>query len=177
MSRAIKYYEPEERRFGIINNLQCMYCGNTTAFYMDMRLRHQIEVQADGLISIELNRKTSERVFESISRNIWSIIDKSKMEGREIIHCANCHDSDSVDFQERLLDWCWQMGCPGCEVCGDYISEEEVVELCSECIREHDGNVSEDDCYSVCPYYDDGLLNVLDHYGITLEKLKADLGY
>jgi len=177
MCRAIKYYEPEERRYDVINNLQCMYCGNTTAFYMDLRLRHQIDVQHDGLISIELNRKITGRVFDSIAKNIWTIIDKSKTEGRELIHCANCHDSESLDFQERLLEWCWQRGCPGCDVCGDYISAEEIAELCSECIRERDGKVTEDDCYTTCSHYDDGLLNVLEHYGLTLEKLKNDLGY
>jgi len=177
MPRAIKYYDSRARRYGVENNLQCVYCGNTTAFYLDLRLRHQIDVQPDGLVAIELNQQKTQRVFASISKNIWNIIDKSKMEDRELIHCANCHDSESVDFQVRMLDWCWQMGCPGCEVCGEFISEEEVTELCSECIREHEGNISEDDCYCCCPHYDDGLLNVLDHYGITLEKLKVDLGY
>ena len=177
MPRSIKYYEPAERRQGIINNLQCSYCGNTTAFFMDLRLRHRIEIQADGLIIIELNRKTTARVFDSISKNIWSIIDKSKMAGREIIHCANCHDSDSVDFRERLLDWCWQMGCPGCAVCGDYIPEDEAVALCAECILEHEGLITEDDCRSCCPHYDDGLLDVLAHYGRTLEELIGELGY
>ena len=177
MPRTARYYEPADRRYGFDNNLQCTYCGNTTAFYMDLRLRHQIEVQQDGLVSVELNQQKTQRVFASISKNIWAIIDKSKMEDREIIHCANCHDSESVDFQVRILDWCWQMGCPGCDICGEYIPEEDVTELCSECIREHDGQVSEDDCQCRCPHYDDGLLNVLDHYGITLEKLKTDLGY
>lgn len=177
MSRAIKYYAPEDRRFGVINNLQCMYCGNTTAFNMDLRLRHQLEVQPDGLVTIELNQKTSARVFESIAKNIWSIVDKSRLEGKEIIHCANCHDSDSVDFQERLLDWCWQMGCPGCDICGNYIAEEEVTALCAECIVAHEGCMTEDDCDSCCPHYEDGLLGVLAHYGKTLEELIGELGY
>ena len=177
MIRQIKYYEPEERRYGVENNLQCIYCGNTTAFYMNLRLRHQINVEASGLISVELNRQMTERVFKSIAKNIWNIIDKSKIEGKEIVHCANCDESESVDFQMRVLDWCWQTGCPGCEVCGEYISEEEVRDLCSECIKEHNGEITEEDCQCRCPHYDDGLLQVLDHYGLSLEKLIRELGY
>lgn len=177
MSRQIKCYPPEDRRYNIENNLQCIYCGNTTAFYMNLRLRHQIDVEENGFISVELNKQMTERVFNSINKNIWNIIDKSTMEGKEIIHCANCNESDAVDFQERLLEYCWQMGCPGCDVCGNYIPEEEVREMCTDCIKEHDGEITEEDCQYACPHYDDGLTNVLNHYNISVEDLKRELGY
>jgi len=177
MPRQVKYYQPEDRRYNIENNLQCIHCGNTTAFYMNLRLRHQIDVEENGFISVELNKQMTERVFNSIGKNIWNIIDKSKMEGKEIIHCANCNDSDSVDFQARLLDWCWQMGCPGCDVCGEFISEDDVRDICSDCIKEHKGEITEDDCQYACPQYDDGLTGVLNHYHLDLEQLKRELGY
>jgi len=177
MTRQIKYYQPEDRRYNIENNLQCTNCGNTTAFYMNLRLRHQIDVAESGLISVELNKQMTERVFKSIANNIWNIVEKSKMEDKEIIHCANCNDSESVDFQTRVLDWCWQMGCPGCDVCGQFISEEEVRYICSECIKEHKGEITEEDCQYACPQYDDGLTGVLNHYNLDLEQLKRELGY
>jgi len=177
MNRTLKYYAPEERRYGVTNNLQCLYCGNSTAFYMDLRLRHQLDVRPDGLIAVELNRRLSQRVFTAIAQNIRAIIDTSKMMDREVVHCANCQDGEALDFQERLLDWCWQTGCPGCEVCGEYIPEAEVTAYCAECIHEHEGFVTEDDCHCRCPHHDDGLLGVLEHYGRTLEELIGELGY
>jgi hypothetical protein len=174
--RKPKYYPVEERRFNVENNLQCSLCGNTTAFCIDLRLKHLVEVEA-GMLIVQIQRSPAERVFDSISRNIWRMIDKAHDEGKEIIRCANCHESETVDLQERLLDYCWQMDCPGCEVCGNYITEEEVRELCCECIKEHDGQITEDDCWQYCPHYDDSLLPVLEHYHLTLEDLLRELGY
>ena len=93
-----------------------------------------------------------------------------------VIFCANCQEG-YVDSQERLFEWCWQRGCPGCSVCGNYIDKDEMLEICSECIIDHEGQISEDDCNSVCPYYEDGLEEVRMHYDITLDAIKLDLGY
>ena len=177
MPRQVKYYQPEDRRYNIENNLQCIYCGNTTSFYMDLRLRHQIEVDDNGYLSVELNKRITERVFKSVANNIWDILDKSLSDSKGIIHCANCNESDAVDFQGRLLEYCWQMGCPGCDVCGEFISEEEVRKMCTDCIKEHNGVITEEDCQYACPQYDDGLTNVLNHYNLDLEQLKRELGY
>jgi len=174
--RNPKYYPVEQRRFDVANNLQCSLCGNTTAFCIDLKLRHLVEVQS-GMLVVELQPSMAERVFESLARNIWDIIDQAQNTGREIIRCANCRESETVDLQERLLDYCWQKGCPGCAVCGNYLTEDEVRELCTDCIREHDGQITEDDCLQYCPHYDDGLLAVLEHYHLTLEDLLQEQGY
>lgn len=176
MSRGIKDYPSETRRYGIENNLQCMYCGNTTAFYTNLKLKHEITVE-DGYLSVALNKKKTKIVLDAISKNIWDMVDKSKMDGKEVFFCANCDESESVDFQERLIDYCWQMNCPGCEVCGDYISEEVLKELCCDCINERKGQISEEDCNYSCPNYDNGLMDVFIHYGLTLEDLLTELGY
>jgi len=174
--RGVKYYEPEERRYGVENNLQCSYCGNTTAFFTNLKLKHDLTVE-DGNLVVNLNEQKTNRILDSISRNIWRMIDRQQMEDKPIICCANCEEAESVDFQERFLDWCWQCGCPGCHVCGDFIAEEEVVSLCTQCIKEHDGKIEEDDCGYLCPNYDNGLLEVLDHYGMTLADVKTLAGY
>jgi len=174
--RNPKYYPVEERRFNVDNNLQCALCGNTTAFCIDLRLKHIVEVDT-GTLVVQLQQSMAERVFDSISKNIWTMIDKAQNEGKEIIRCANCSESETIDLQDRLLDYCWQMGCPGCEVCGSYMPEEEVRELCTDCIKEHDGKITEDDCLMYCPHYDNGLLQVLEHYHLTLENLRKELGY
>jgi len=69
-------------------------------------------------------------------------IDTVLYNDKQIIHCANCKEQ-GVDLQERLLDYCWQTGCPGCDVCGNYIDKDELIETCTECIREHNGLVGE----------------------------------
>jgi len=176
MSRAIKYYEPEHRRYGVANNLQCGYCGNTTAFYMNLKFRHELCVEK-GSLNVSLNQQRTQHILDSISKNIWDMISKSQSDGKEIFFCANCDESESVDLQERLIDYCWQMGCPGCEVCGNYISEEELRDLCTECINERNGEITEEDCMYSCSHFDNGLIDVFNHYDITLEDLKKELGY
>ena len=53
----------------------------------------------------------------------------------------------------------------------------EVRSICSECIREKQGRISEDDCSTICPNYDQGLSQVREHYGLDLEELKRMQGY
>ncbi|MCK4893851.1 MAG: hypothetical protein KAT07_07775 [Calditrichia bacterium] len=57
-----------------------------------------------------------------IRREIYSVIDKGIDRDNPLNFCANCGDG-YVDVQERLQDICWNMGCPGCEVCGNYLNE------------------------------------------------------
>ena len=172
--REVKYYPPEKRRY-FEDNLQCSYCQNTTTFYFNVRLRHKITCLDTGQLSVELDRKITERLSKSFERNIVNLIDKS-IYGRQIIKCANCEDG-IVDMQERLLDNCWNLGCPGCDVCANYIEESELREYCLECITEKKGCINEDECNYICPHYDDGLEQVRVHYGITLNDLKGELGY
>lgn len=168
--RPVKYYPPETRRY-LQDNLQCIYCGNTTAFYIDLRLKQQVLINEDHSIIIE-SSKTTEKVFRSLVHNMDTVL----FNEHQSIHCANCKEQ-GVDKQERLLDYCWQSGCPGCEVCGNYISKEELIEICTECIHEHKGIISEEDCSYRCMYYDNGLEEVRMHYDITLEELKKEAGY
>ncbi|MBD3340096.1 MAG: hypothetical protein GF353_13360 [Candidatus Lokiarchaeota archaeon] len=69
------------------------------------------------------------------------------------------------------------MDCPGCFDCGEWIDKETLIEFCSECIRNRDGNITEDDCIGLCPHYDNGLLEVMAHYGLSLDVLKRESGY
>jgi len=168
--RAAKYYPPESRRY-LKDGLQCIYCGNTNSFFIDLRLRHQVTLQPDSSILVE-SSKTTEKIFHSIAGNIDNIL----YSDNQIIHCANCKEQ-GVDLQERLLDYCWQTGCPGCDVCGSYIDKDELIETCTDCIREHDGLIDEEYCSYQCPYYDDGLEAVRGHYNITLAEMKQDAGF
>ena len=170
MNREIKYYQPEDRRY-FPENLQCINCGNTEAFYIDLRLRQSLQNQANGHILIDFDSK-ARKVFKSISENINKILNN----GREVIFCANCGDT-YLDNQEALLEYCWQTGCPGCDVCGNYIEEEELIDLCITCIRERDGDINEEKCTEVCEHNDYGLGEVRNHYGISLQRLKEEAGY
>ena len=170
MNREVKYYNPDERRY-FPENLQCIYCGNTTAFYIDLKLRHRLESTEQGIV-IDFDEKVH-RIFKSLSQNIYNLL----CNGREVIHCANCGDS-YLDNQESLLEYCWQMGCPGCHVCGSYIDKEELIHLCSECIKERDGDINDEKCSEgICEHYEYGLKEVRDYYGLSLKKLKQNLGY
>ena len=170
-----KTWEPEDRRY-VEGNLQCQWCGNTTGFSIDMKLKHEVALSSSGLI-VGLNSDKQKRIEKSLSSNIHRIVDKYHETGREIVKCSNCDTSEGVDFQERIIDYCWQMGCPGCWHCGEYIEEEEVRSLCSECIREREGRIDEDDCSIICPHYYQGLSEVGERYGLDLEKLKREQGY
>ncbi len=175
MRTVNKSWEPEDRRY-VEGNLQCQWCGNTTGFSIDMKLKHEVQSSSTGLV-VGLNRDRQERIEKSLSSNIYRIVDKYHETGKEIVMCSNCEMSEGVDFQDRIIDYCWQMGCPGCWHCGMYIEEEEVRSLCSECIRDKDGNINEDDCSMICPNYDQGLSEVRERYGLDLEELKRTLGY
>ncbi len=169
MKREIKYYRPEDRRY-FPGNLQCINCGNTQGFFIDLKLRHKIETGPQGIF-IDFEEKV-QRIFKSLSKNVYNLLDN----GKEVIFCANCRDT-YLGNQEALLDYCWQMGCPGCEVCGNYIEEEDLIDLCITCIKERDGDINEEKCTEVCEHYDYGLGEVRNHHGISLQRLKEEAGY
>ena len=172
--RRIRYYPPEERPAG---ELQCTLCGNTQAFYLNLRLRHRLTLTPDSQLQVSLDERLTRHILRSIAENLDRMLEISREYGREIIHCANCGQSETLDKQSDLQEWCGERGCPGCEICGQYIAESEVRELCNTCIREHEGLIAEDDCLYGCPYYEDGLGAVLEHYGLSLAQLKQELGY
>ena len=175
MPREIKVYPPEVRRF-ISENLLCPACGNTSAFMMDLRLRHSLQIQSKGL-EVSLDRVPTEKILKALALNLHKVLDKGFYEDKPRIACANCGETDYIDLLERVMDTCWNSGCPGCSWCGSYIEKEELVNLCSDCITSKDGEVTTETCECGCPNYDYGLDEVRNHYGITLEGLKQDLGY
>ena len=65
----------------------------------------------------------------------------------------------------------------GCWHCGNWIDEEELLDLCTECITDKKGQITEDDCDGLCPNSDFGLREVMWHYNLTLQKIKQNLGY
>lgn len=176
MPRQIKYYEPEQRRY-FEDNLQCMYCGNTNGFFIDLRLRHLIKLSSIGSLIISIDPMIADRVSKGLARNVMTLLEKAANLDKPVIRCANCGNYEAIDNQYQLLEYCWQMGCPGCGVCGEYISLEDLKELCFECIRKHDGQLTDDECGYVCVHYDWGLEQVRAHYNVTLEDFKRELGY
>ncbi len=175
MPREIKIYPPEVRRF-ISGNLLCPSCGNTSAFMMDLRLRHSLQIQSKGL-EVSLDRVPTEKILHALALNLHKVLDKGSYEDKPRISCANCGESESIDLVERVMDTCWNAGCPGCWYCGNFIEKDQLVEMCSDCIISRDGQVTLEDCECACPHYDYGLTEVMSHYGISLEGLKQNLGY
>lgn len=167
--RNVKYYEPAERRY-LDKNLQCTQCGNTDNFYIDLKLYYLLEPTI-GELKMSLST-TAERIFANLAKKIERLVDHLN----PVVFCANCQDG-FVDLQDRLLEDCWLRGCPGCFICGNFISQQELIDLCSDCLIENEGNVSEEDCFNFCPYYDEGLSEVRDHYGLTLDDIKREVGF
>ena len=175
MRTTVKTWEPETRRY-VDGNLQCLWCGNTTGFSIEMKLKHKVDLTETNLV-VGLDDWRRDKIEKSLTANINRIIDKYHETGEEIVKCANCETAEGVDSQERIIDYCWQMGCPGGWHCGNYIDEDEVRSLCTECINDKEGNIAEDDCSMICPHYDFGLSNVREHYGIEFDELKREQGY
>lgn len=174
MSRIPRIYEPEDRRF-LEENLYCGYCGNAEAFSINLKLRHELESRPDG-IQVKLLKGFTDRVLNVVAKNVDKILEKG-WDGRPVFYCANCGEGENLDLQGRTWEYCNNMGCPGCFNCGNWIDESEVVELCTQCIISKEGAIEEDDCIYQCDWYDEGLLQVLDHYGLTVKELKERLGY
>ena len=175
MARAVRIYPPEERRY-LAENLLCPSCGNTTAFAMDLRLRHSVDIQPGGL-EVGLAPVPTTKLLRALQQNLHKVLDKGFLEEKPKISCANCGDNESVDLLERVMDTCWNSGCPGCWYCGNFIEQDQLVEMCSDCIISRDGQVTLEDCEYSCPNTDYGLDEVRTHYGLTLEGLIQNLGY
>ena len=172
--REVKTYQPDQRR-DIENNLYCPYCGNTHQWMMDIRLRHNLSKTSDGFV-IEMDEKTASRLLQAISRNIARMLDHSLEQSRSLFHCANCGNAE-LDLYGNAIETCWNLGCPGCFHCGQYISEDELRDACLACITDNSGNIDQDYCFSSCPHYDYGLEDVRQHYGISLEEFIDEAGY
>ena len=126
---------------------------------------------------VELHGPFTQKVLHVIATNVDRILERGWNTGKPVFHCANCSEGEGLDLQGRVLDYCQNNCCPGCYHCQSWISKDEVVGLCTECIKKREGAIEEDDCSYQCDWYDNGLLEVLDHYGITLKDLKEKLGY
>ena len=175
MPRTIKTWEPETRRY-ISENLFCPSCGNTTAFGLDLRLKYNVESLSQGL-EISLSKDRTEKLTKALAKNLPRILDSGFENDKPKIICANCGDKYGIDMHERYVQVCWESGCPGCWWCGEWLEKTVVMQTCHNCIVDRQGKVDEDDCYSTCEHYEAGLEQVRNHYGLTLEKLKTDMGY
>jgi len=49
--------------------------------------------------------------------------------------------------------------------------------MCNECITEKEGTIDDEECVYNCPNYDNGLTEVMDHYDLSLDIIKKNLGY
>ena len=172
--REVKVFGPEERR-DAINNLYCHYCGNTNQWQIDLGLRHVVECLDNGL-AIEVDNKRTRKVLAAIEKNISRMLDRSISGNRTILHCANCGNAE-LDMHDNAIETCYNLGCPGCFHCGNWIEEDLLRELCEECIKQNSGDVDEEYCFTMCPHYDYGLEQVRQHYAITLTELIRDAGY
>jgi len=174
MSRTVRIYNPEERRF-LEDNLYCTYCGNAAAFQIDLKLKHLLKSES-GCISVELLKSYSDRVMNVIAKNVDKLLEKG-WEGKPQFRCANCDESQSLDLQGRVYDYCSYNFCPGCFTCGIWIEKDDLINMCTECITDKDGAIEDEDCVYNCPNYDNGLTEVMDHYDLSLDIIKKDLGY
>jgi hypothetical protein len=168
--RDVKVYEPEERRY-VVNNLYCFYCGNTHQWQIDLKLKHVVECSTEGLI-VGIEEQRTRKIFHSIERKICWLLEKSK----PLFRCANCGNM-GLELQEWMLDSCYNLECPGCFHCQNWMDKEMLIELCSDCIHKKKGIITDDDCRTICDYHPDGLGEVRDHYDVSLENLKYELGY
>ena len=172
--REIKTYDPDQRR-NLEDNLYCPYCGNTNQWMIDIRLKHNLLRTQEGYV-VELDETMTNRILEQIARNLSRMLDRSIEREHPIFHCANCGNAE-LDRYGLMIEACWNLGCPGCFHCGQYISENELRDACLECIQSNSGDVDQDFCFSSCPHYDYGLEEVRAHYSITLEELISEAGY
>ncbi|MBT7021981.1 MAG: hypothetical protein HN967_12655 [Candidatus Marinimicrobia bacterium] len=174
MSRTIRIYNPEERRF-LEDNLYCTYCGNANAFQIDLKLKHLLKSES-GCVSVELLKSYSDRVMNIIKNNVDKLLEKG-FEGKPRFRCANCNEDQSLDLQGRVYDYCSYNFCPGCFTCGIWIEKDDLINMCTECITEKEGEVEDEDCIYNCPNYDNGLSEAMDHYSLSLQEIKKNLGY
>ena len=174
MSRTVRIYNPEERRF-LEDNLYCTYCGNATAFQIDLKLKYFLKSES-YCVSVELLKSYSDRVMNVIKNNVDKLLEKG-WEGKPRFRCANCNEAESLDLQDRVYDYCSYNFCPGCFTCGLWIEKDDLINMCTECITEKEGEIEDEDCIYNCPNYDNGLTEVMAHFSLNLEEIKKDLNY
>ena len=103
--RNQKIYNPEERR-QILENLICTYCGNTQAFNINLKLRHLLQIKK-GQLEVMLFREFTNKVLRVIKHNMDRLVERC-YDGRDkSFYCANCDQTESIDYYERVLDCCW----------------------------------------------------------------------
>ena len=166
--RKVKTFDPEQRRY-VEENFFCSYCGNTNQWQIDVRLMHIVELFSDGF-SVTLDEKRTKRLANALQGFVRRNMDENRF------RCANCGNTE-IEYHYYYLEGCWNNYCPGCWHCGNWIDKVSLIEFCEECITNHNGNITEDDCFTICEHYDFGLAEVRDHYDLSLESLKRDLGY
>ena len=172
--KTFRYIDPEDRRW-LEENLLCLTCGNDTYFNIDLRINHILGSEPNG-ISIEMDREMIDNVTNSIAENALHMIDNASWKGKPIFTCANCDDDTSVEYESRVTEICYSNACGGCWYCG-YATEDYVIDCCTSCIKSRNGKIEEDDCETVCEYADNSLRESRDHYNISFDRLKRDLGY
>jgi len=172
--REATVYQPEDRR-SIERNLYCPYCGNTNQWQIDVRLWHDVRLEFGG-ISVALDADRTHRVLSRVECHIDRMASLSSDSKRPFLHCANCSNA-ALDMHEQMLEMCYNTGCPGCFHCGNWIDEDDLRESCLACIRQNNGEVDDEHCFTMCPHYDYGLEEVRQHYAITLQELISAAGY
>jgi len=172
--REAKLFEPEQRRY-VEHNLYCTYCGNTNQWQIDMRLHYAVSVTNTG-ITLSPDEQKTKRIMHNIKQNIHQMLYRSYDREKPLFHCANCGNT-MLEMHDQVLECCWSMACPGCFQCGDWLEKEVLVDLCTECIRNSEGHITDDECSYLCPHYDNGLGEVREHYNLTLDELKRTCGY
>jgi hypothetical protein len=166
--RKVKTFDPEQRRY-IEENFFCGYCGNTNQWQIDVKLKHIVRCFPDGF-TVTLDEKRVKRIKDAIQGFVRRRLDENRF------RCANCGNTE-IEYHEYYLESCWNMDCPGCFHCGNWIDKESLIEFCKECITKHNGDITDDDCFTLCEHYDFGLSEVRDHYDLSLETMKRDLSY
>ena len=166
--KECRVFFPDERR-DIPGNLFCHYCGNTNQWQMDIRVRHLVSINAEGIV-YEIDRTKADRLINAIERNVVRMLERSNELVKPMFRCGNCGNAE-LDTHENAIETCGYTGCPGCFSCGNFIDEDEMRDLCSSCIADNSGEVDDEFCINQCPYYDYGLADVRQHHGVTLDDL------
>lgn len=172
--RDVKIYEPEQRRY-VPSNLFCTYCGNTNQWQIDLRLHYEVNATNDGT-SFGPDQNRTQRILHKIEQNIYQMLMRSYDRDKPLLRCANCGNT-MLEMHEQVLEICWSSDCPGCFFCNNYIAKENLVELCTSCIYDNEGHITDDECSYLCPHYDNGLGAVREHYNLSLDELKRMCGF
>jgi hypothetical protein len=118
MPRTLRTYEGNNRRY-IDNNLMCTWCGNTCSFNIDLKLDSIITVK-NGQIEISLCKSNTKETLNVIKENMDDLVEKCYNGEDKTFYCANCDQSETIDYQDRILDYCNSSACPGCFHCQNY---------------------------------------------------------